>query len=167
MRKPFACKEFASELKVWASEQGMGGVLWRINLRLRKSAYKARLRQLDYRKGKAMKLTANDLVKAKACRSQIDLFREHFGDGGTVTLAKVRKVAHLFDWGWAAQHLLSEASYAEYERATASASAEYQRAKASASAEYERAKASVWAEYERATASAWFAGWKKDHARRG
>ena len=135
-----------------------------------------------------MKLTANDLEKANACHSQIDLFREHFGDGGTVTLAKVRKVAALFDWDWAAEHLLSPKSWAEYRRALASALAEYNRATASAWAEYDRARAPALAkhdraraaaqaeydratapalaEYQRAKAPAWFAGWKADHARK-
>ena len=122
-----------------------------------------------------MKLTANDLEKAHACQLQIWRFRKHFGDGGTVTLAKVRKVAALFNWDWAAPHLLSPKSRAEYRRVTASAWAEYNRATAAARAEYEptasawaeydRARASALAEYERATASAWFAGWKVDHTK--
>ena len=90
-----------------------------------------------------MKLTANDLEKAHACQLQIRLFREHFGDGGTVTLAKVRKVAALFNWDWAAQHLLSPKSRAEYKRATAPA----------------------LAKHDRARASAWFVGWKADHTK--
>ena len=101
-----------------------------------------------------MKLTVDDLKQALACKDQVDLFREHFGDGGTVTLAKVRKVAALFNWDWAAQHLLSPKSRAEYKRATAPAWAEYQRATASA-----------LAEYKRAIAPAWFVGWKADHTK--
>jgi len=113
-----------------------------------------------------MKLTANDLEKAHACQLQIWLFREHFGDGGTVTLAKVRKVAALFDWDWAAEHLLSRKSLAEYKRVRASALAGYDRATASAWAEYERATAPALARHDRARASAWFVGWKADHARK-
>ena len=63
-----------------------------------------------------MKLYARDLQAAKACPEQVALFRAHFGDGGTVTLAKVRKVAGLFNWDWAARFLLSPASRAEYAR---------------------------------------------------
>ena len=125
-----------------------------------------------------MELTANDLEKAHACPSQVGLFREHFGDGGTVTLAKVRKVAVLFDWDWAAEHLLSRKSLAEYkrvrasalaeyDRATAPALAEYDRITASAWAEYQRVRASAWAEYQRAMALAWYAGWKSDHRAKG
>jgi cell division septum initiation protein DivIVA len=113
----------------------------------------------------AAKLTTQDLQRAKACRSQIDLFREHFGEGGTVTLVKVRKVAHLFNWDWAARRLLSHSASAEYERVTASAQAEYDRLSAPAWAEYDRVRASALAEYDRVTASAWFAGWKADHAK--
>ena len=120
-----------------------------------------------------MKLYARDLQAAKACPEQVALFRAHFGDGGTVTLAKVRKVALLFNWDWAARFLLSPASWAEYERVIASARAEYERVTASAWAERERVIASAWAEYERVKApalaeygrvkaSAWFAGWKRD-----
>ena len=120
-----------------------------------------------------MKLYARDLQAAKACPEQVALFRAHFGDGGTVTLAKVRKVAPLFNWDWAARCLLSPASWAEYERVkvlaraeydsvTVPAWAEYERVIASARAEYERVTALAWAEYARVKASAWFAGWKRD-----
>ena len=130
-------------------------------------------------------LTIKDLRVAGACEKQVKLFEQHFGDGGTVTLAKVRKVASLFDWNWAALHLLSRAGRAEYKRATAPARAEYERVRDSAWAEYYRVRASAWAEYDRVRASAWdeyervsasalaeykrvkasawFAGWKKDH----
>ena len=119
-------------------------------------------------------LTIKDLRAANACADQVKLFKKHFGDGGTVTLAKVRKVASLFDWNWAALHLLSPAGRAEYERVTASALAKYKRVRASAwakydrvivpaRAEYDRVIVPAWAEYERAKASAWFAEWKKDH----
>ena len=130
-------------------------------------------------------LTIKDLRVAGACEKQVKLFEQHFGDGGTVTLAKVRKVASLFDWNWAARYLLSPARRAEYERVRDSALAEYERVRAPALAEYEgirasalaeyehvrapawaeykRVRAPAWAEYERFIASAWFAGWKKDH----
>ena len=66
-------------------------------------------------------LTIKDLRAADACEKQVKLFEQHFGDGGTVTLAKVRKVASLFDWNWAARYLLSPARRAEYERVKAPA----------------------------------------------
>ena len=100
-------------------------------------------------------LTIKDLRAADACEKQVKLFEQHFGDGGTVTLAKVRKVASLFDWNWAALHLLSPAGRAEYNRATAPALAEYNRAIAPAWAEYNRAIAPALAEYNRAIAPAW------------
>ena len=101
-----------------------------------------------------MKLYARDLQAAKACPEQVALFRAHFGDGGTVTLAKVRKVALLFNWNWAARFLLSPASRAEYEHV-----------RASALAEYDSVRASAWAQYGRVTASAWFAGRKRDQTK--
>ena len=131
-----------------------------------------------------MKLYARDLQAAKACPEQVALFRAHFGDGGTVTLAKVRKAALLFNWDWAARFLLSPASRAEYarvkvlaraeydsvtvpawveyEHVIASARAEYRRVTASALAEHDSVTALAWAEYARVKASAWFAGWKRD-----
>ena len=109
-----------------------------------------------------MKLYARDLQAAKACPEQVALFRAHFGDGGTVTLAKVRKVALLFNWDWAARFLLSPASWAEYERVKVLARAEYRRVTASALAEHDSVTALAWAEYARVKASAWFAGWKRD-----
>ena len=109
-----------------------------------------------------MKLYARDLQAAKACPEQVALFRAHFGDGGTVTLAKVRKVAGLFSWDWAARFLLSPASWAEYKRVTVPARAEYERVIASAWAQYERVIVPAWAQYGRVRASAWFAGWKRD-----
>ena len=110
-------------------------------------------------------LTIKDLRAAGACAYQVKLFEQHFGDGGTVTLAKVRKVASLFDWNWAARYLLSPAGRAEYERIVASAGyAEYDRVIASARAEYDRVITPAGrAEYICVIASAWFAGWKKDH----
>ena len=123
-----------------------------------------------------MKLYARDLQAAKACPEQVALFQAHFGDGGTVTLAKVRKVALLFNWDWAARFLLSPASWAEYERVKVLARAEYdsvtvpawvkyKRVMASALAERERVTVPAWAQYERVRASAWFAGWKRDQTK--
>ena len=112
-----------------------------------------------------MKLYARDLQAAKACPEQVALFRAHFGDGGTVTLAKVRKVALLFNWNWAARFLLSPAALAEYERVTASAWAQYERVSVPALAEHDRVTVPAWAEYERVRASAWFAGWKRDQTK--
>ena len=101
-----------------------------------------------------MKLYARDLQAAKACPEQVALFRAHFGDGGTVTLAKVRKAALLFNWDWAARFLLSPASRAEYARV-----------KVLARAEYDSVTVPAWVEYERVRASAWFAGWKRDQTK--
>ena len=123
-----------------------------------------------------MKLYARDLQAAKACPEQVALFRAHFGDGGTVTLAKVRKVAPLFNWDWAARFLLSPASWAEYERVkvlaraeydsvTVPAWAQYERVMGSALAERERVTVPGWAQYERVRALAWFSGWKRDQTK--
>jgi cell division septum initiation protein DivIVA len=102
-----------------------------------------------------MKLLLSDLRAAGACQDQVDLFRKHFKGGGTVTLARARKVASLFDWDWAARHLLSSAGQADYERVKAPALADYQRVEVPALADYQRVKASAWADYERVKAPAW------------
>ena len=125
-----------------------------------------------------MKLTAKDLIATGACSKQVALFRKHFPRGGVVTLAKVMEVAEVFDWDWAAKHLLTPAATAEYDRASAAAwdeykrarapaLAEYQRATAPAEAEYQRAIAPAYTEYHRVRAEAWFEGWRKDHATGG
>jgi cell division septum initiation protein DivIVA len=100
-------------------------------------------------------ITAARREKAGACADQVALFRETFGARVAVTVPAMEAVANLFDWEWAAQHLLSAAARAEYARARAPAWAEYERVTAAALAEYERVTAAAWAEYERVRAAAW------------
>jgi hypothetical protein len=94
------------------------------------------------------------LRNASACSDQVDLFRERFGESVDVTEATCLAVADLFDWYWAAAHLLPAPALAEFDRATATAHAEYLRATATDWAEYYRATATTHAEYQRAVAPA-------------
>jgi hypothetical protein len=89
-------------------------------------------------------MTKQMLIDAKACPSQVDLFEETFGDSVVVTIKRMEKVAHLFEWVWATR-LLDAQGRAEYDRAKAPARAEYRRVIAAADAEYDRATASALA----------------------
>lgn len=46
-------------------------------------------------------ITKQMLVDANACSEQVEAFARLFGDSVNVTVAKARKVAHVFDWGFA------------------------------------------------------------------
>ena len=102
-----------------------------------------------------MKITTRLLKSKGACDSQVALFKELFPKGVEITESACVAVFDKFDWGWAAENLLSAPAYAEYERVRASAYAEYERVTAPASAEYERVRASAYAEYERVHTSAY------------
>ena len=98
-------------------------------------------------KSKILKLAT--LVELGACESQTGLFKEKFGESVQVTEELCEKVAALFDFDWAARHLLTAPARAEYERVRALARAEYARRDAQACVEYECATAPACAEYER------------------
>ena len=64
--------------------------------------------------------TVDILESKKACLDQIKLFKEHFPDGAPMTVEAAIKVASVFDWGWAANHLLSSEGRKAYEEGEAS-----------------------------------------------
>src|SRR5271156_1006285 len=97
-----------------------------------------------------------------ACREQRALFKQHFGQGGEVTLEKALSVVNDFDWDWAAAHFLSPSAWVEYDQVSTSAWVEYDQVRASAQVEYSHA---AWCENNRVRASAWFAGWEADHSK--
>ena len=68
-----------------------------------------------------MKLTVRQLMDAGACNEQVEHFRERFGDEIEVTEALAIEHASEFDFGWAAEHLLTAQALAEYERVRAPA----------------------------------------------
>ena len=67
-------------------------------------------------------LTAAQLEAAGACRDQINLFREKFGESVVVTVDRAVQVAHKFNFVWATC-LLDASARAEYKRVAAQARA--------------------------------------------
>jgi tryptophan-rich sensory protein len=99
-------------------------------------------------------ITAAQLEAVNACAKEVALFRKTFGESTVVTVAKARKVASLFDWGFGTC-LLDDEGRAEYERVRGPAWAEYKRVEGPAWAEYKRVEGPAWAEYKRVRGPAW------------
>ena len=93
-----------------------------------------------------MLLTYEMLRAKKACAEQADKFRDLFPDGVVLTEALCVSHASDFDFGWAAENLLSARARKAYEKARASAPA------------LEAREA-----YRKAIAAAFFAAWQADH----
>ncbi len=70
-----------------------------------------------------MKITIEQLKDFDACEDQRDLFAKHFGTEVEITEVLCAEVAGIFDWGWAAENLLSNEGRVEWERAVAVAAA--------------------------------------------
>ena len=100
-----------------------------------------------------MKVTKTLLLRKGACDDQLDKFVELFPKGVVVTEALCIEHASVFDWGWAASHLLRAPAQDEYSRVRAAAQAEYERVIAAAWDEYEREMAPAQAEYSRVAAA--------------
>ena len=105
-------------------------------------------------KKKYPKITVALLKEKGACSSQVDLLEKHAGKKGYIepTDRNAIKFASVFDFYWAAQHLLNEEDLAEYKKAYPPIEAEYQKSYAPIWAEYEKAHAPIVAEYEKAIA---------------
>src|ERR1700678_1898877 len=102
-----------------------------------------------------MKITAQLLEDHSACSAQVELFIKHFPEGATVTLDRCREVAQIFNWDWAAEHLLTAPALAAYYKARAAALAAYYKARAAAAwAAYCEARAPAWTAYNEACAAA-------------
>ena len=99
-------------------------------------------------------ITCTLLKEKGACKEQVILFRKAFGAKGKASLSKRNaiKYASVFDFGWAAQHLLDKEDLAEYKKARAPILAEYKKALAPILAEYDKALAPILAEYDKACA---------------
>src|SRR3990167_3989263 len=96
-------------------------------------------------------LTLQQLQDHRACRDQIQLFRELFGESAIVTVKACVAVADKFNWEWAAGHLLKASAYAEYDRVANPAYAEYNQVVALAQAEYKPVITLAQAEYKQVT----------------
>lgn len=64
-------------------------------------------------------LTLQQLIDAKACRSQLELFAARFGEAVDVTEDLAVSVAGDFDFNFAARHFLRAPAWAQYEAITA------------------------------------------------
>lgn len=62
------------------------------------------------------RITLHQLRLARACPEQIAEFERRFGDSIEVTEEACLAVADVFDWFWAAAHLLSVDSLRSYNR---------------------------------------------------
>ncbi len=97
-----------------------------------------------------MKLTLQTLIDKRACKDQVALFREMFGDSVEITEELCASSARKFDFTWAAQHLLSVAAWDDYLRITGWAWVDYvhitdDRIKGSARADYAHSRAITFA----------------------
>jgi len=128
------------------------------------------------------RITTETLQDKQACRDQVKEFRKRFPNGVTFKDTKDAKrqckaVASVFDWDWAARHLLNKPLldeynkaeqplwdeynkaerplYDEYEKARQPLSAEYLKAVQPLLDEYHKARQPLWDEYEKARQPLW------------
>lgn len=110
-----------------------------------------------------MKLSIKRLKEIHACRPQVALFRELFGEAVEVTETTCIAVVDKFDWDWAAVKLLDATAWEEYNRIHDAAWEEYNRIMDTAWEEYHLdpdghhrkcAGDTAWEEYNRAKAAA-------------
>ena len=99
-------------------------------------------------------LTAAQLTAAGACHGQVVLFRKTVGLSTPVTRALCLQHASVFDWQWAADHLLTDAQHRAYQEDIAPADRAYDEARASADRAYQEAIAPARRAYDEAIASA-------------
>ena len=90
-------------------------------------------------------ITADMLRKKRACASQLRVFKTRFPNGVEVSEALARELASVFDWGWAAEQLLTSSAWEAYDEATAPARKAYDEATASARKAYNEAMAQAFA----------------------
>ena len=70
-------------------------------------------------------ITLAQLKSKQACADQQVLFKELFGTSVMVTEEACVAVADKFDWGWAAQNLLSNSARDQYNKVCATAWSEH------------------------------------------
>ena len=100
-------------------------------------------------------ITAARLESLGACSGQVALFRKHFGEKpAPLTKRTVLRFASVFNWEWAARHLLTPAQRAAYNKAEAPAWEACNKAIAPAWEAYNKASASARGAHNKALASA-------------
>lgn len=90
-------------------------------------------------------LRCSQLTRLGACAEQRAAFRARFGRAVQVTEDVCVAHASVFDWTWAAEHLLGPDAWAAYKAVEADALAAYKAATADAWAAYEAAQARAFA----------------------
>jgi len=106
------------------------------------------------------RITTEMLQDKEACRDQVKEFRKRFPNGVTFKDTKDAKrqckaVASVFDWDWAARHLLNKPLWGEYWKARRPLYDEYLKAKRPLWDEYEKARQPLWDEYKKAEQPLW------------
>ena len=95
------------------------------------------------------------LIEKRACRKQVDLFRQLFGEQVELTAELAVKYANRFNASWCADNLLTPAAWKAYKEATAPTLKAYKEATATTLKVYNEAKAIVlkaYSEVNKATA---------------
>lgn len=91
-----------------------------------------------------MRITLQMLKDNHACRHQVWMFEKHFGQGGTVTLAKCKQVANIFNWDWAAAAVLPWDAKKKYHNLVQPARDQYNVAVAPARLQYAAVVQPLW-----------------------
>ena len=104
-------------------------------------------------------LTYTQLKTKGACKDQLQLFKKLFPDGANLrseahAIRLAKAMSPKFDFGWAAENLLTGPAWAAYKKAEAPARAAYKKAQAPALAAYKKVEAPAWAAYREAKAAA-------------
>jgi hypothetical protein len=99
-------------------------------------------------------ITYDTLRTAGACQEQRELFRQLFPKGTEVTEELCVRHAQDFDWEWAAENLLDDATRKVYNDAEAPAWKAYEDAVGAALKAYDDTAASAWKVYDDTRASA-------------
>ncbi len=106
-------------------------------------------------KTKSRILTLQQLCDIGACDTQVELFKQHFGDSVLVTVARAKKFSTVFDFNFAARHFLSAAALKVYDDARAREWKVYEDAYAVARKVFDDACAREWKVYNDARAREW------------
>jgi len=132
-----------------------------------------------------MYITLKQLQDAGACEEQQKLFKQAFGEQVEISEALAVQYAKVFNWEWAAEHLLSvlgrkayreaeatawktyceaeAAAWKTYCEAEAPAAKAYDEAVVAAYTAYREAVAAAWKTYREAKAIAFYRAYVEDH----
>ena len=101
-------------------------------------------------------ITLEQLLAEKACKEQVDIFKQQFPSGkALVTVKRARALSSVFDWNWAALNLLTPAAREAYMAVERPAWKDYKAVKRQAWEAYEAVERPAWEAYEAVRRSAW------------